>query len=111
MIALSLLFLGHSTWGQTDIYSYLPENFDDLPYDSQYEMLDSIRRDGADRPYEINVGLSLLGMSLAEDAKDPSGVALWASTVARLYGNTGLYTEAFNYGLVSLENARKANSL
>ena len=74
-------------------------------------MLDSIRRDGADRPYQINVGLSLLGMSLAEDAKDPSGVALWASTVARLYGNTGLYTEAFNYGLVSLENARKANSL
>lgn len=96
--------------GQSDVYSYLPNNFDELVYEDQYRVLDSMHRIG-DRPYEINVGLFLLGMNLAEGSNDYSGLSKWASVTSRLYGNTGLYSEAYNYALLGLENARKAKSL
>ena len=109
-VAFSFLFLGLLARGQNDVYSYLPDNFDELEYEEQFHILDTMRR-SSDRPYEINVGISLLGMNLGEAANDPKGVAQWATMASRLYGNTGLYSEAFNFGLMALENAKKANSL
>ncbi len=108
--ALLILFLSLTVKGQSDVYSYLPDNFDALDYEAQFPILDSLRHNG-ERPYEINVGIALLGITLGESAGDPVGIAQWATMASRLYGNTGLYSEAFSYGLMGLENAQKAKSL
>lgn len=104
------IFLGSTLWSQHDLSRYLPSDFELMDYDQKYSVLDSMRK-GGERPYEINIGLALKGWELAREEGDLSGAALWTKMASRLYGNLGLYNEAENYALISLENARQDKNI
>jgi len=99
------LFCGTQLQAQKDLSEHLPSDFDALDYKEKFALLDSMRQNG-ERPYEVNIGIALKGYELARLEGDLYGNSLWTRTASRLYGNLGLYNEAENYALISLENAR-----